>query len=268
MLSFLINLDRSPERLTWFTAQAARVGLGFERIAGVDGRTLTPAELQSATADSYEFQPINPGEAGLFMSHRDAWQRLLDSDAAHAAVFEDDAVLSQRIATVLDAIDRLALAADVIKLETTRRRVVLGQAVATIGGLHRLQPLCSWHGGTAAYVVSRAGAQLLLQATWPLADPVDQVMFNPMSRVSARLRLLQVCPGVCIQKNILEKGLDDGIFGTTIGRNTTGGRLWRHGPWIDLKRAWLKQRERSRRARLARQPGHEQQVVAFDAPLA
>ena len=82
-------------------------------------------------------------------------------------------------------------------------------------------------------------------------DPVDQVMFNPLSGVSASLDLLQVCPGVCIQKNLLEKVLDDGVFGTTIGRNTSGGRLWRHGPLIDLRRAWLKQRERSRRQRLA-----------------
>ncbi len=268
MLSYLINLDRSPERLAWFSEQAARAGLAFERIAGVDGRTLSADQLRAAAAKQYEFQPINAGEMGLFMGHRQAWQQFLDSDAAHAAVFEDDAVLSTHIAAVLDAIDQLAPAVDVIKLETTRRRVVLRQPTATLGGTHQLRPLCSWHGGTAGYVVSRAGAQQLLQVTWPLADPVDQVLFNPMSRVSASLRLLQVCPGVCIQKNILEKGLNDGVFGTTIGRNTSGGRVWRHGPLIDLKRAWLKQRERSRRSRLARQPGHEQQVVAFDAPPA
>lgn len=268
MLSFVINLDRSPERLAWFTGQAARAGLAFERIAGVDGRQLSPDQLRAAAAERYEFQPINAGETALFMGHRLAWQRLVDSGAGFAAVFEDDAVLSQRIVAVLDAIEQLAPAADVIKLETTRRRVVLRAPAATTASGHQLRPLCSWHGGTAGYVVSRNGAQRLLQATWPLADPVDQVMFNPMSRVSASLVLLQVCPGVCIQKNILEKELDDGVFGTTIGRNTSGGRLWRHGPLIDLKRAWLKQRERSRRKRLARQPGHEQQVVAFDAPPA
>lgn len=268
MLSFLINLERSPERLAWFTGQATRAGLAFERIAGIDGRHLTLEQLRAAASERYAFQPINAGEAALFMGHRLAWQRLMDSGAAMAAVFEDDAVLSQRIVGVLDGIEMLAPVADVIKLETTRRRVVLRAPAAITASGHQLRPLCSWHGGTAGYVVSRSGAQRLLQATWPLADPVDQVMFNPLSGVSASLDLLQVCPGVCIQKNILEKVQDDGVFGTTIGRNTSGGRLWRHGPLIDLRRAWLKQRERSRRQRLARQPGHEQQVVAFDAPSA
>ncbi len=268
MLSYLINLDRSPSRLNFFTAQAARAGLTFERIAGVDGRSLDPAQLEAAIAPRYAFQPINPGEIGLFMSHRLAWQRLVDSGEAHAAVFEDDAVLSRCIARVLSGIAAQAPAADVIKLETTRRRLVLRAPAAMADVDHALRPLCSWHGGTAGYVVSQAGAQRLLQLTWPLADPVDQVMFNPLSRVSASLVLLQVCPAVCIQKSILEQGQVDGDFRTTIGRTSSTGRLWRHGPLIDLRRAWLKQRERLRRARLARLPGHEQRVVEFDQPAA
>jgi glycosyl transferase, family 25 len=266
--SYLINLDRSPERLQFFTGQAARSGFAFERIAAVDGRQMSDAERARVVSPQYEFQPLNPGEIAVFMSHRVAWQRLLDSGEARAAVFEDDVVLSARSGVLLQALGQADWTADLVKLETTDRRVVLQAPTVHLDGHAVLRPLCSWHGGAAGYVIRREAAARLLQATWPLADPVDQVLFNPMSRISASLRLLQLCPALCIQKDILDKGQAGGAFATTIDRHQTRGRLIRHGVWIDLKRAWTKHRERARRGRLARMPGHTLETVAFDTPAA
>jgi hypothetical protein len=58
--------------------------------------------------------------------------------------------------------------------------------------------------------------------------------------------------------------VNDAVFGTTIDRHATRGTLLRHGLRTDLRRAWLRQRERMRRWRLARQPGHRLVSVAFD----
>jgi glycosyl transferase, family 25 len=269
MKAYVINLDRSPERLQFFSAQAARAGVAFERLSAVDGRQLGDAERARAVSPRFQFQPLNPGEIGIFMSQRSAWQRLVDSGEPMAAVFEDDVVLCAGAGALLARLAHGSWQADIVKLETTQRRVVLGQPVAQLDPRHALRPLCSWHGGAAGYVITRGAAQRLLAATWPLADPVDQVLFNPMSRISASLVLLQLCPGLCIQKNILERGhAADGVFGTTIDRHRSRGRLWRHGLVIDLKRAWTKQRERWRRQRLARTPGHRLVTVPFDAPAA
>lgn len=266
MISLLINLDRSPERLAFFSAQAQRCGLVFERLSAVDGKRLSEADKAAAVATRFEFQPVNAGEIGLFMSHRACWQRIVESGEAFGAVFEDDAVLSMGIVEVLDGIDAQAPAADVLKLETTGRTVVLQSQRWTLSPQHQAGRLMTWHGGTAAYVVSRQGATRLLAATQPLADPVDQVMFNPMSRVSSSLTVLQVLPAVAMQKNILEAQAEGSVFNTTLDRQHSGGKLFRHGLWIDLRRAWLKARERSRRNRLARAPGHELLRVPFARP--
>jgi glycosyl transferase family 25 len=269
MISLLINLDRSPERLAYFTAQAQRCGLAFERLAAVDGRALSQAEQAAAVAPRFEFQPINAGEIGLFMSHRRAWQRIVDSGQAYGAVFEDDVVLAQALPQVLAAIAQAAPPGDVVKLETTGRAVVLGDAALALGeGGQALQRLHSWHGGTAAYVVSRAGALRLLAATDPLADPVDQVMFNPLSRVCAALEVWQAVPALAMQKNRLERVAEGSAFATTIERSASRGRLLRHGVWTDLRRAWLRWRERRRRQRLARTPGCRLQRVPLRRPLA
>ena len=268
MKSYLINLDRSPERLAHFTEQARRAGLDFDRISAVDGRTLDETQRSDVVSRHFEFQPLNPGEIGIFLSQRSSWQRLLDSGEPMAAVFEDDVVLAARAGDLLQRIEAGGWRGDIIKLETTCRQVVLGDACCRLTDQHLLSPLCSWHGGAAGYVITRAAARRLLQATWPLADPVDQVLFNPMSRISASLRLLQLTPGLCIQKTILERGHEaGGVFGTTIDRHASRGSLLRHGLWIDLRRAWLRQRERMRRRRLAREPGHRMETVAFDGHL-
>jgi glycosyl transferase, family 25 len=269
VISLLINLDRSPERLAFFSAQAERCGLVFERLSAVDGRVLSEEQRRAAVAERFEFQPLNAGEIGLFMSHRRAWQRIVDSGQAYGAVFEDDAVLSMALPAVLAGLERVAPAGDVFKLETTGRTVVLDNEVVSLAeGGHGLQRLRTWHGGTAAYAVSQAGAQRLLAGTAPLADPVDQVMFNPMSRLSSSLLIYQHVPALAMQKNILETVDEGSVFNTTLGRQHSGGRLFRHGFWIDTRRAWLKLRERRRRQRLATTPGHHLQRVSLALPHA
>jgi len=268
LIALVINLDRSPERLQVFTEQARAAGLAFERLRAVDGRLLSIAEQAQAVAPTFEFEPLNPGEIAIFMSQRAAWQRIVASGQAYGAVFEDDVVLAPAIGAVLQAIEALAPPADVIKLETSGRPVILTEPRLPLSTGHTLCRLLSWHGGAAGYVISRGAAQRLLQRTEPIADPVDQVLFNPMSSISSSLMVLQAVPGLCVQRNILERQAEGSVFGTTIDRHKSRGLLWRHGPWIDLRRAWKKHLERRLRRRLARLPGHELRSVPFDRPAA
>lgn len=262
MKSYLINLDRSTDRLEFFTRQAELLGIPFERISAVEGRRLSPDELSSAVSASFEFQPINAGEIGLFMSHKLAWQKLLASGEPHAAVFEDDAVMATTMKPVMDAIDHEVSDFDVIKLETTLRKVVCRKEHRTLSSGNVLQRLLSWHGGTAGYVISAPCAQRLLRLKEKLADPIDQVMFNPMSAISSHLHILQLIPAACIQKDILDKS-DSAAFGTTIDRNLTGGKLFRHGPLVDIRRMLKKQIERQRRNWLAMSQQNCQAVIPF-----
>ncbi len=262
---YLINLDRSPERLQFFQQQADALGVEFKRLSAVDGRKLSKETLAAEISPEFEFQPVNAGETGLFMSHKAAWQLLRASGKPHAAVFEDDVQMSLSMRQVLDAIDGLQQDFDIIKLETTLRRVVCSRTACVLRSGDTLQPLLSWHGGTAGYVISAAGAGKLLQWKQRVADPVDQVMFNPMSRFSSRLKILQLNPAACIQKDILDAAHST-AFGTTIDRHVTGGKLFRHGPLIDMRRMLKKQFERQRRHWLALQKTNVQAVIPFEKP--
>lgn len=262
MKAYLINLDRSPDRLSFFQSQADRLGMPFERISAVDGKKLTPGQLASAVSQTFEFQPINAGEIGLFMSHKRVWERLLASGAPHAAVFEDDAQLSASVVSALAAIDREAPSFDVIKLETTLRQTVCRRDSQELSSGHSLQKLLSWHGGTAGYVISADCARRMLTLKMLLSDPIDQVMFNPISKISSQLDLRQLNPAVCIQQDILQAS-DAAKFGTTIDRNLTRHGLFRHGPVIDARRMFKKMQERLRRKRMAADPANSLSVIPF-----
>ena len=262
MKCYLINLDRSPDRLAFFEQQAASSGIVFERMPAIDGEALSREELAASVSRRPVFQPVNPGEAALFLTHRKCWQAFMDSNAPFAAIFEDDAVLAPRAGEILARLQSLSPEVDVVKLETTLRGVVLTEKQLEItppSGLHELH---SWHGGTAAYAVSRAGAQKLLRQTLPISDPVDQVIFNPLSPVSEGLEIAQLVPAVAVQRDILDPGAGD-RFGSTIGRGKSRRGLFRHGPIADLKRAWMKHRERRRRKRLAGLRGNRWMIVPF-----
>ncbi|WP_299641191.1 glycosyltransferase family 25 protein [Devosia sp.] len=265
MKSYVINLDRSPERLAHFLAQAQGAQLDVTRIAAVDGMAMDPMQRLALSSRHFQFQPLNPGELGVFMSHRAAWRVLVESGEARAAVFEDDALLAADLGGLLATIDAHPPRGDVIKLETTLRDVVLGGDRATLGGRYEGRRLLSWQGGTAGYVITRICAERLLGLTDPIADTVDQVLFAPQSRISRTLHIVQVSPAPCVQYDILNRAGKSATFATTVERRKRRGRFFRHGPWIDGRRAVLRLSEALMREIRGRMPGNDLRTVPFAA---
>src|ERR1700744_466352 len=93
---YVINLERSPDRLRHMRTQAARVALAFERLDGVDGETLSAAELDGYRA-AHAPRPLTPGEVGCWLSHQRFWRALAAGDSPWGLVLEDDVALSAEL---------------------------------------------------------------------------------------------------------------------------------------------------------------------------
>jgi glycosyl transferase family 25 len=278
MQAYLINLDGDHERLAHFKRQAKLAGIEFERLSAVDGRKLAPEDYQKLISPKFEFAPMTPAEFGLLGSHRKAWECFLQTNQQNAAVFEDDAILAPDLGAALTEIDRAKVPFDIVKLETTRRTVVLSQSGETLSSGYQLHQLLTWHGGTAGYVISRAGAEKLL--SWkaephdtstaatdaPLlcsASVLDQMLFNPFSKVCSRLRVMQMNPAGCIQNDILARQTGGANFGSTIQPGSRKTKFLRYGVWIGLTRLIRKIREKAYRRKLSRQPENMVLSVEF-----
>jgi len=91
---YVINLDRSEERLRDISLQFSKQSLELERVVAVDGLSLNLESIADDIACRNEMgRSIQPGEVGCFLSHRRALEAFTLSKASYAVILEDDAVL-------------------------------------------------------------------------------------------------------------------------------------------------------------------------------
>jgi len=236
---YLINLDRSQERLTTMHARLAALGIAYERVSGVDGALLDEATFGEYTRENRYYKPVRRNEVGCYLSHNKTLQRFLESGLEYALILEDDALLdADSCAVITEALvlrnSRQAdlLQWDVLKLHQSRRRRI---------ELARLGPCCLVEYGpsvpstTTAALWTRAGAQRWLEAFRHCQRPVDCDLQHPWEY---GLTVLSVHPPVITQSG----------DASTIGQRK--GTLIRN-PWpklcYELNRIWPRLRYFSRR---------------------
>jgi glycosyl transferase family 25 len=206
MKLYLINLDRRPDRLAAMAEEGRKAGLSFTRIAAVDGQApAAHTPMQRWFAASGPLGPLPTGDRCCTLSHRQAWEALLESGEAYAAVLEDDVRLLPGAAALLADAAWIPADADLIKLEhfgPQSQKVLVRDERPLTGGLS-LARLASKHTGAAAYILSRRAAQALL-AIERFDLPVDHLLFNPNnSPVFATLNPWQVLPAVARQQEFV-----------------------------------------------------------------
>ena len=170
MRAVCINLDRSPDRWAWMSAQADRLSIVLERFSAIDYRSPVYAEeVHMASLSSGQM----PGQVACTFSHRRCWELLLASGESQLAIFEDDAMLDDAMAPILAS--RLPNVIDLLKLETTGERVILDLRVAGRIGpvelrrmyakhISRLHLLC-WPAAPAIALLPLASTRLLTSRT-------------------------------------------------------------------------------------------------------
>lgn len=202
---YLINLARRPDRLAAMVSQAGKLGLSLTRRNARDAKDESDGTLEHWFQQGGPLGEIPRGDKCCSLSHRDAWQALLDSGAPYAAVLEDDVVLKDGAGFVLGGTGWIPKGIDLIKLEhygPPGQSVLLSDFV-NVGQDFRIARMHSRHTGAAAYILSRRAAELLLAI--PQFDlPVDHLLFNPNnSRIFAKLQPWQLLPTVARQQDFI-----------------------------------------------------------------
>lgn len=199
MKAWCINLDRRPDRLAYITAEFARAGLPFERIAAVDAQDPAVAAAAARVPPTAAGPRMSAGAYGCFQSHREFWRRLVASGDSWGMVFEDDVVLADGIGAYL-ADGWVPPDADLVKLETYNRRIHVATGPSLAAGPRRLAHLRSFNKGTGCYVISGPLAARLLAATETFAEPIDDYLFNAeVSPVVSGLVTYQMIPAPVVQ---------------------------------------------------------------------
>src|SRR5690349_9829713 len=119
MKSYVINLDRSPDRWQRMKDRLTSIGAVFERVLAVDGLLLSDAEISTVYRPVAGAAEMTPEEIGCFLSHRKCWERIALGSDAYGCVFEDDMLISKRAGLFLvQGTSWIPGDADLVKIET------------------------------------------------------------------------------------------------------------------------------------------------------
>jgi len=163
----VINLDRRPDR--WEKFQKNRIGFNYTRFSAVDGNKLKPNEQLSRIFDGNDYK-MRTGMVGCAMSHISILVDLINGDSEFNIVLEDDIEIapcfSDKLRYVLSAVnndwDLIFLGHHYYPEFKIDPILCEKDKVPTVEKWNRIKSLKESIGGTGGYIVSKKGAEKLL----------------------------------------------------------------------------------------------------------
>jgi len=214
---YLINLDRSMDRLGFIGKRLEDLKIPYSRIVAIDGRMLSEIEQTAfIEARPRDGRSWGSGQIGCFMSHMNAWQKIAEGEAPFGLVLEDDIHLSDAAPALLKDLSWIPLNADIVRVESTGQWLSLGPTVTVVGSrsIRRVQS-AAW--GAGAYIMSKTAAGGLMRIEAKQHTPVDDFLFNLVSSAVAQtLNIYQIVPALAEQDKFkadqsMSRGFGSGI---------------------------------------------------------
>jgi GR25 family glycosyltransferase involved in LPS biosynthesis len=166
-------------------------GVAFERISAVDG-----------SKDPTTTKGLSRFELACLESHKLAWRLFLNGREGCACFLEDDLHIWPEFVTTVRSGSWIPSNAHSVKLDTYLQKVELGEKREAVGG-RQIARLYSRHQSSAAYILTREGADRYLDLTANGSLPADYALFPNHSR-RLGLRIYQLCPAIAIQDHLLQ----------------------------------------------------------------
>ena len=220
---YLINLDRSPDRLRYMRAQLDRLPVEVRRIPGVDGNSLI---LDPSLVDEKAFRRrhhavLRRGEVGCYLSHVKALEQFLKDGHTFCIILEDDVKIGPEFLLTVSDLARSQDKWDVVKLHATHANGLITRHRFASGT--RLVSMLLRHGSAAAYVVNRKAAESLLSGLLPMTVPYDHE-FDRAWKYGLKLRATFPFP-------VSRAQFDSTIVGSPLVRAERVVNRKMHRPW-------------------------------------
>ena len=217
--TWVINLDRAPERLARIASQLQRLGLHYTRLAAVDARALTPEQHGALDEAAYRrkhgMAPML-GELGCYLSHVQAMRLFLAGEEDFALILEDDVLLKDSLPAVLQGLMAHPGRWDLAKLSAVHSGTPVPYLLLAPG--YQLAVMLSKCTAASAYLVNRRAATVLVQGLLPMSLPYDHA-YDRGWHFGIKVRLVTPTPTQ-----------HDEMIASTIGATSSTNRS-RKFPW-------------------------------------
>lgn len=171
MKTFVIHLARATARRPQVDRLLSDAPWPAEILPAVDGSALDEWPILPRFTPRYPFD-LRAGEVGCFLSHRAAWQKIVDEGLEAALILEDDVALDDGFGAVAHFAAEHAARLGYIQFQT---RPVTGAPVAQADDLTIVRPQVTPL-RTSAQLVHVDAARRLLAVTPTFDRPVDTML--------------------------------------------------------------------------------------------
>jgi len=185
--SFVINLDRRPDRLTYMADQLDRLGMPWERISALDKDTASDAEIAQEVKLSGHRIRMGRGSQCCAITNFRIFRHMIEADLPAALILQDDVELAPEITDFVADLSWLPKGVGLVQFEKFGRKSSrrLATKLATVG----------------CFLITQDAARIILEQK-PLLDmPIDHFLFSPnVSPLFDQLGVAIVAPALARQK--------------------------------------------------------------------
>lgn len=188
--AFIINLDRSPDRLLHTQKQLTQANITHTRVTAIEGSSLSLPHPQYSEV-VYKLKHgkrTNISELGCYLSHLKAYRAFLETDLTHALICEDDITIPTNTATVLSKVIHAETPWDMVKISKINSSLPVN--IESLTPTFSLAINIGRHTGAGAYLITRRAAEELLNSIHTMTLPLDHA-FDKEWRTGFRAYSLQ-----------------------------------------------------------------------------
>lgn len=208
---YLINLNRSKERLSRIDTELKKINIKYERITAVDSSSLSPEIEKFVTAPNYLYpHKLTRGEIACFLSHRSCWMKLINSNKRWALILEDHCEFSEFAKKYLESIKWIPQQCELIQLIYSPNPVFANKQIILPDGNILLGLSCTSPVGASAYYISREAALTAITESRTIDTPVDNFLFGPWSKYSKKVQGWRLLEATVKRAKICSTILDRG----------------------------------------------------------
>lgn len=173
---FVINLDKSTERMAFMHQQLEQLNIEYVRVPAVYGKELTDSEIDAVYDNKKNLakydKELNVGEIGCYLSHVNCWNMMVEQQLDYALILEDDSILHSEFVSLIDSIGKLSSQWDYIKLCHGRKQKEVINTIE-LSDDFSLSTCLKLPSSTRGQFVSISGAKKLLATALPITRPID-----------------------------------------------------------------------------------------------
>jgi glycosyl transferase family 25 len=197
VMTYVINLDRSPQRLAAMTERLAPLPLTWQRISAVEGKHLNLPKLQALSIPQFlanHGKQPKPAEVGCYLSHLKVFEAFLatpESEAEFALILEDDVKFAPDFMDVLSGLIHHRADWDLVRLSGFHSGGPVGIRELCPG--RRLAIMFFKQTSSAAYIINRHAARQMLERLVPMTVPYDHAYDQPWA-LNLKARMVSPLP--------------------------------------------------------------------------